>query len=252
MNLRFVEAFYWVASLRSVTRAAEKLFLTQSAMSSRVAALEEELGVLLLDRSDKRFKLTVKSVDRCYGSVDRCCSIDVTDQFEPRRPLKPMRSFPPSVRHVDTSGRPQFSVSEERVIGLNESRAVLKDFTANGGLDIVPVEFRKLAESLLCSYQRAITRKASVRAILCDRGYSAGALPTVLKPNVVRQENHQYTYNWFLVEYMTLPPSRQPSERIRRNSTAKRAERARSMQQEHEDSEDSGCLSSHSIEFGCL
>lgn len=59
MNLRFVEAFYWVASLRSVTRAAEKLHLTQSAMSSRVAALEEELGVLLMDRSDKRFKLTV-------------------------------------------------------------------------------------------------------------------------------------------------------------------------------------------------
>lgn len=59
MNLRFVEAFYWVASLKSVTRAAEKLFLTQSAMSSRVAALEEELGVLLLDRRDKHFKLTV-------------------------------------------------------------------------------------------------------------------------------------------------------------------------------------------------
>lgn len=59
MNLRFVEAFYWVASLKSVTRAAEKLFLTQSAMSSRIAALEEELGVLLLDRRDKHFKLTV-------------------------------------------------------------------------------------------------------------------------------------------------------------------------------------------------
>lgn len=58
MNLRFVEAFYWVASLKSVTRAAEKLFLTQSAMSSRIAALEEELGVLLLDRRDKHFKLT--------------------------------------------------------------------------------------------------------------------------------------------------------------------------------------------------
>jgi DNA-binding transcriptional LysR family regulator len=58
MNLRFVEAFYWVASLRSVTRAAEKLFLTQSAMSSRIAALEEELGVLLLDRRDKQFRLT--------------------------------------------------------------------------------------------------------------------------------------------------------------------------------------------------
>ena len=59
MNLRFVEAFYWVATLQSVTRAAEKLHLTQSAMSSRVAALETELGVALLDRRDRHFRLTV-------------------------------------------------------------------------------------------------------------------------------------------------------------------------------------------------
>ena len=59
MNLRFVEAFYWVAALKSVSRAAEKLFITQSAMSSRIAALEVELGVLLLDRRDKQFRLTV-------------------------------------------------------------------------------------------------------------------------------------------------------------------------------------------------
>jgi DNA-binding transcriptional LysR family regulator len=59
MNPRFVEAFYWVVSLKSVSRAAEKLFITQSAMSSRIAALEEELGVLLLDRRDKQFRLTV-------------------------------------------------------------------------------------------------------------------------------------------------------------------------------------------------
>lgn len=58
MNLRFVEAFYWAVSLKSITRAAEKLFITQSALSSRVAALEEELGVLLLDRRDKQFRLT--------------------------------------------------------------------------------------------------------------------------------------------------------------------------------------------------
>src|SRR5690349_8991290 len=59
MNLRFVEAFYWASALKSVTRAAEKLFITQSALSSRIAALEEELGVLLLDRRDKQFRLTV-------------------------------------------------------------------------------------------------------------------------------------------------------------------------------------------------
>jgi len=70
MNLRFVEAFYWVASLKSVTRAAEKLFLTQSAMSSRIAALEEELGVLLLDRRDKQFRLTVAGL-RFYTYAQR-------------------------------------------------------------------------------------------------------------------------------------------------------------------------------------
>src|ERR1043165_6379057 len=61
MNLRFVEAFHWAASLRSVTRAAEKLHITQSALSSRIASLEEELGVVLLDRRDKQFRLTVAS-----------------------------------------------------------------------------------------------------------------------------------------------------------------------------------------------
>ena len=58
MNLRFVEAFYWAATLKSVTRASEKLFITQSALSSRIAALETELGTLLLDRRDKQFRLS--------------------------------------------------------------------------------------------------------------------------------------------------------------------------------------------------
>lgn len=58
MNLRFVEAFLWVARLKSVTRAAEKLFLTQSAVSSRIASLEEELGVPLIDRRERHFRLT--------------------------------------------------------------------------------------------------------------------------------------------------------------------------------------------------
>lgn len=62
MNLRFVEAFYWAVTLKSVTRAAERLFVTQSALSSRIAALETELGALLLDRRDKQFRLTTAGV----------------------------------------------------------------------------------------------------------------------------------------------------------------------------------------------
>ena len=70
MNLRFVEAFYWVVSLKSVTRAAEKLFLTQPAVSSRISALESELGVLLLDRRDKHFRLTLAG-ERFYAYAER-------------------------------------------------------------------------------------------------------------------------------------------------------------------------------------
>lgn len=74
MNLRFVEAFYWVVTLRSVTRAAEKLHLTQSAMSSRIAALEQELGTLLLDRQDRQFRLTVAG-QRFYGHAERLLAL---------------------------------------------------------------------------------------------------------------------------------------------------------------------------------
>ena len=74
MNLRFVEAFYWVVSLKSVSRAAEKLYITQSAMSSRIAALEEELGVLLLDRRDKQFRLTVAGM-RFFNHAQRLLAL---------------------------------------------------------------------------------------------------------------------------------------------------------------------------------
>jgi DNA-binding transcriptional LysR family regulator len=58
MNLRFVETFVLVARLKSMTRGAEKLCLTQSAVSNRIAALEEELGVVLIDRRNPGFRLS--------------------------------------------------------------------------------------------------------------------------------------------------------------------------------------------------
>ena len=82
MNLRFVEAFYWAVSLKSVTRAAEKLFITQSALSSRIAALEAELGVLLLDRRDKQFRLTTAGT-RFHRHAERLLNLqrDIKAEF---------------------------------------------------------------------------------------------------------------------------------------------------------------------------
>ncbi len=81
MNLRFVEAYYWVVQLKSISRAAEKLHITQSAMSSRIAALEDELGVLLLDRRDKQFRLTVAGL-RFHGHAQRLLALQREIQGE--------------------------------------------------------------------------------------------------------------------------------------------------------------------------
>jgi DNA-binding transcriptional LysR family regulator len=50
MDLRRLEIFAKVAELGSFSRAAEALFLTQPTISEHVRALEDELGVQLLDR----------------------------------------------------------------------------------------------------------------------------------------------------------------------------------------------------------
>jgi DNA-binding transcriptional LysR family regulator len=58
MNLRFVEAFVWVARLRSFTAAAEKLNSTQTAISARIATLEQDFGVKLFERDKRTVTLT--------------------------------------------------------------------------------------------------------------------------------------------------------------------------------------------------
>lgn len=58
MNLRFLETFVWVARLRSFRLTAEKLFTTQASISSRIAVLEEDLGVKLFLRDSRGVSLT--------------------------------------------------------------------------------------------------------------------------------------------------------------------------------------------------
>jgi len=58
MDFDQIEIFLEVARLSSFSRAAEKRFRTQPAVSSQIRALEEEVGTRLLDRSGGRVSLT--------------------------------------------------------------------------------------------------------------------------------------------------------------------------------------------------
>jgi|SRR3954447_18206593 len=58
MDFDQLETFLEVARLSSFSRAAEKRFRTQPAISSQIRALEEEVGARLLDRSGGKVSLT--------------------------------------------------------------------------------------------------------------------------------------------------------------------------------------------------
>ncbi|WP_313311124.1 LysR family transcriptional regulator [Pulveribacter sp.] len=58
MTLKQLEAFYWAATLGTFAIAAERLHVTQSTLSKRIAELEDSLGNALFDRSGQRAQLT--------------------------------------------------------------------------------------------------------------------------------------------------------------------------------------------------
>lgn len=59
VTLRQLQAFLAVAQTGSFTLAAERLFITQSALSSLIKELENTLGLRLFDRSTRRLRLSV-------------------------------------------------------------------------------------------------------------------------------------------------------------------------------------------------
>jgi len=58
MELDNLKAFIWVSEQGSFSRAAERLFITQPAVSKRISALETELKTQLFDRIGHKISLT--------------------------------------------------------------------------------------------------------------------------------------------------------------------------------------------------
>jgi DNA-binding transcriptional LysR family regulator len=54
MTLKQLEAFYWAATVASFALAAQRLHVSQSTLSKRIAELEAQLGTALFDRSGHR------------------------------------------------------------------------------------------------------------------------------------------------------------------------------------------------------
>ncbi len=76
INLKQLEAFVATAEFSSFTKAAEIMFLTQSTVSSHISALEENLGVRLIQRSARQRVSLTKEGEQVYREareiLDRC------------------------------------------------------------------------------------------------------------------------------------------------------------------------------------
>lgn len=60
MTYKQLEALYWIAQLGGFAQAARRLHTTQSAISKRIAELEQFFDVVLFDRSQRSARLTEK------------------------------------------------------------------------------------------------------------------------------------------------------------------------------------------------
>ncbi|MBQ3481999.1 MAG: LysR family transcriptional regulator [Oscillospiraceae bacterium] len=74
MNFRNLQYFLRAAEEKNITRAAQKLYISQQSLSGHVAKLEEELGVSLFERGSE-LKLTYAG-ERLYLLAQRICSLE--------------------------------------------------------------------------------------------------------------------------------------------------------------------------------
>ena len=114
MDIDVLQAFVAVAEKRSFSQAAEQLFLTQPAISKRVASLESELATRLFDRIGRKVELTQSG--QALLPRARNILLDVEDS---RRVISNLSG--------NISGK--LSIGTSHHIGLHRLPPVLRSFT---------------------------------------------------------------------------------------------------------------------------
>ena len=101
LNLKATEYFEAVARLGTVTKAAEELAVSPSAVSQQVATIETQLGVKLFRREKQRLVLTLDG-DRMFQTV--------TQAFGAIRNARSATAHQRDLRNLTTPVRPSFGV----------------------------------------------------------------------------------------------------------------------------------------------
>ncbi|MFK8080907.1 MAG: LysR family transcriptional regulator [Granulosicoccus sp.] len=114
MDFPSLKAFVSVAEYRSFSLAAERLFMTQPAISKRVAALEQDLGVTLFDRLGRRVELT-EAGEKFLISARRILDDIVVSREE--------------VHSLSTTVGGRLRLATSHHVGIHRLPPILKSFT---------------------------------------------------------------------------------------------------------------------------
>ncbi len=137
MNIRHLEHFLAVAETGSFSRAAEKLFLTQSALSRSIQALEEEIGGRLLDRVGKRNELTPLG----HQMVERAQRI-VLEASELKRGVELMRQANAGVMRVGLGSGPGAILMTPLMCHMARNHPQVRVRVVRGPTDLQLVQLR--------------------------------------------------------------------------------------------------------------
>ncbi|HWB61501.1 MAG TPA: LysR substrate-binding domain-containing protein [Chthoniobacteraceae bacterium] len=202
MELRHLRYFVAVAEAENVTHAAEKLHVSQPALSRQISDLEDEMNVLLLDRGAKSVRLTEAGrvflqearmvLERADEAVKKARSAasgasgeirvayapSLTVEILPRA-LRNFQAEFPGVRVLleDLS-------TEEMFTGLREEKLHVALTVNHGGATLRGLHFDELAQYPICVAMPPNHPLANSRAIAWKKlagenlvGYSKAGYP---------------------------------------------------------------------------
>ena len=148
MTLRHLQILQAVADTENFTRAAERLYITQSAISHAVRELEEEAGTALFDRLSKRIKITESGKQLLEEALPILTAFEVLSanigSLERRTPLQIVSCITigayrlPEILHVFSQKWPDIPVHVEVVSAQNAVRTLRE-----GKADIAFIEGAK-------------------------------------------------------------------------------------------------------------